>query len=331
MTHHRTQCVATSPARSITGEVVAGYRVLRRLGAGGMGEVYLVQHPRLPRRDALKMSPPAALPDGTHRERLVREAELASRLWHPNIVTVYDRGDHDGRVWITMEYVDGIDAATGLSRHFPAGMPVADVLAIVTAVAAALDHAHGRGFIHRDVKPANIMVSDGDHNEKQRIMLADFGIAQSLDVAGEGTGGTAGTLPYAAPEQLAGRAVDGNADQYSLAATAYHLLTGEHLFPDLEPMAVIGRHLMADPPTLARTRPELIALDPVLARGLAKRPADRFARCADFASALASADAAGYPRAGGAALKITRRAMGDDGGDRNHWLVPRRATSGSSR
>ena len=156
-----------------------GYTVLRPLGSGGMAEVYLAQHPRLPRHDALKILSEAITADGDFRERFQREADLAAALWHPNIVAVHDRGEFDGQLWIAMDYVDGTDAAQLVKDRYPAGMPIDDVCAVVTAVAAALDYAHGRGLLHRDVKPANILVAD-PRDGKRRILLADFGIARPL-------------------------------------------------------------------------------------------------------------------------------------------------------
>ena len=168
-------------------------------------------------------------------------------------------------------------------------MPVEQVVRIVTAVAGALDYAHKQGLLHRDVKPANIMLTHLDDDGKQRILLADFGIARDIDdISGLTTTNMAvGTVAYSAPQQLMGEDIDGRADQYALAATAYHLLTGSQLFPHSNPAVVITRHLNAAPPVLADTRPELAALDPVLAVALAKSPDDRFPRCTDFAATLA--------------------------------------------
>jgi serine/threonine protein kinase len=171
--------------------------------------------------------------------------------------------------------------------RYPAGMPVVMVLSIITAVASALDYAHRQGLLHRDVKPAYIMLTHDDGD--QRILLTDFGIARSVDdISGlTTTNMTVGTVAYSAPEQLMGEEIDGRADQYALAATAYHLLTGLQLFPHSNPSVAINRHLNAAPPVLADTRPELAALDPVLAAALAKNPDQRFARCSDFARAHA--------------------------------------------
>jgi serine/threonine protein kinase len=276
------------------GEVFAGYTVLRLLGSGAMGEVYLAQHPRLPRRDALKVLSADVSADPDYRARFAREADLASTLWHPNVVGVHDRGEDDGQLWISMDYVEGQDAARLLARRSSSGLHPQQVANIVTAVANALDYAHERGLLHRDIKPANIMIT----NDEQRILLADFGVARSRnDISGlTATNFTIGTMAYAAPEQLMGEDLDGRADQYALAATTYHLLTGSQLFPHSNPAVVIGRHLNARPPALADSRPELAKFDPVLAISFAKRPEDRFRRCSDFAHALnEQIDSAGVP------------------------------------
>ncbi len=238
----------------------AGYTVLRLLGSGGMGEVYLAQHPRLPRRDALKVLRADISADSDYRQRFAREAELAAKLWHQNIVSVHDCGDDDGRLWISMRYVDGTDAGRLLQDRYPTGMPLSTVIEIVSSVAAALDYAHAQGVLHRDVKPSNIFIAQPEDGQ-QRILLGDFGIARDLgDSSGLTVTNTAvGTVAYAAPEQLVGRPVDGRADQYELAATAYHLLTGAFLYPYSNPAVVIGQHLTAQPPSLADTRPELAA------------------------------------------------------------------------
>jgi serine/threonine-protein kinase len=269
------------------GTTIAGYTILRMLGSGGMAEVYLAQHPRLPRRDALKVLSEAVTADSNFRERFQREADLAGALWHPSIVAVHDRGEFDGHLWIAMDYVDGTDAAQLARKRYPTGMPVQDVCDIVAAVAAALDYAHSRGLLHRDVKPANILLADPEDG-KRRIMLADFGIARLLaDVSGlTATNFTMGTLTYAAPEQLMGADIDGRADQYALAATAFHLLAGAPPYEHSNPVAVISRHLTAPLPKLSDRRPELANLDEVFAQALAKDPADRFEQCSDLAAAL---------------------------------------------
>ena len=199
-----------------------------------------------------------------------------------------------------MDFVDGLDAARLLADRYPAGMPIEEVARIVTGVASALDYAHKQGLLHRDVKPANIMMTHLDDDGEQRILLTDFGIARNVnDISGlTTTNMTVGTVAYSAPEQLLGEEIDGRADQYALAATAYHLLTGSQLFPHSNPAVVISRHLNHKPPALADTRPELARLDSVLARGLAKQPDDRFKRCSEFARALGDEiDSVGGPTA----------------------------------
>ena len=272
------------------GQQVAGYTVLRFLGAGGMGEVYLAQHPRLPRRrDALKLLGRDISSDRNFRDRFMREADLASTLSHQHIVGVYDRGEDQDRLWIAMDYIDGEDAGQLLRRRYPSGMPAELVAAVVTAVGSALDYAHGKGLLHRDVKPANILLSEPEDAAQRRILLTDFGIARALDDVSDltPTNTTLGTVAYSAPEQLLGQEIDGRADQYALAATAYHLLTGTTMFPASNAAVVIGRHLNAEPPALAATRRELAALDPVLRAALAKNPENRFGSCTDFARAFA--------------------------------------------
>ncbi len=270
------------------GQTFAGYTIVRLLGTGGMGEVYLADHPRLPRHDALKVLPADVCADDEYRQRFNREADIAATLWHPHIVGVHDRGDVGGQIWISMDYVDGTDAAELLRDRYPNGMPKEEVLDIVTSVGEALDYAHQRGLLHRDVKPANIMLTDPDSG-KQRILLGDFGIARRVDDSSNltATNMTVGTVFYAAPEQLMGEDLDGRADQYALAATAFHLLSGSPPFHHSNPTVVISQHLTASPPALADRRPELSALDPVLAKALSKDPKDRFDRCVDFSRALA--------------------------------------------
>ena len=270
------------------GEEIAGYTIVRSLGAGGMGEVYLAQHPRLPRYDALKVLSATVCADSEYRERFSREADIAATLWHQHIVEVHDRGDVDGQLWISMDYVEGTDAHRLLTESYPDGMPPDDVVRIVTAVADALDYAHERGLLHRDVKPANILLANpGTANE--RIMLADFGIARRIGDTSNltGTNMTVGTVAYAAPEQLMGEGIDGRADQYALAATAFQLLTGTPPFQHTNPAVVISQHLTSDPPSIGTRRPELSNLGPAFSKALAKSPHDRFAKCLDFARALA--------------------------------------------
>src|SRR5882757_7459942 len=215
------------------GDVFAGYVIERLLGTGGMGEVYLAQHPRLPRHDALKILSVASADDEEFRARFIREAELAATLWHPHIVGVLERGEFKGRLWISMDYVDGTDAGQLIRQRDGGSLPDQDVWEIVTAVADALDFGHDHRLLHRDVKPENILVTAAD-GHRRRVLLTDFGIARRIDDVSNLTEANVavGSISYVAPEQLLGTALDGRADQYALAATPFHLLTGAPPFQD---------------------------------------------------------------------------------------------------
>lgn len=277
----------------------AGYTVLRRLGGGAMGEVYLARHPRLPRLEALKVLRADLSSDLGFEQRFNREADHGSGLWHPHVVGVHDRGKFDGQLWIAMDYVNGPDLGAVLAERGGTGLSAAEVVAAVSAAAEALDYAHHRGLLHRDVKPQNIMISRPEDGSAPRVLLTDFGIArpapddadltQITSVNTDSTTRIGGIYDYTAPEQLRGEHVDGRADQYALAATAYHLLTGATPFPSGNAVAVIKAHLTAAPPRPSARNPEWAAADPVFARAMAKDPAQRFERCSDFAAALRSA------------------------------------------
>src|SRR6478672_5385395 len=157
----------------------------------------------------LKVLRPDVSSDTSFHERFIREADLAAALWHPHIVGIHDRGEHDGQLWIAMDYIDGTDVAQLIQQRYPAGMPTDVALPIITAVASALDYAHKKGLLHRDVKPANIIVADHDTDDR-RVFLADFGIARSLDDSSgiTTTNMTVGTVAYAAPEQLMGEQIE---------------------------------------------------------------------------------------------------------------------------
>ncbi|WP_336081505.1 serine/threonine-protein kinase [Nocardia sp. SSK8] len=263
------------------GTVFAGYTIDRQLGQGGMGSVFLARHPRLNRQIALKVLNPERFADTEIRARFEREADLVARLEHPNIVTVYDRGVDDERLWISMQFVDGVDAA---ALAHP--VPVETALHVIEGTAAALDHAHRAGVLHRDVKPANILLADT--GGRGRVLLADFGIARPREDALHltRTGTFTATLDFAAPEQLTGSELDHRTDQYALAGTLYALLTGRTPYESDNPAQIIQGHLRSTPPSLRAHRPELpAALDTVLARALAKHPTERFDSCAEFATA----------------------------------------------
>ncbi|RPA59918.1 serine/threonine protein kinase [Gordonia oryzae] len=276
------------------GDSFAGYTITRLIGRGGMGEVYLARHPSLPRNEAVKILPSDLSRDPMFRQRFMREAELASSIVHPNIVTIYNSGEYEGHLWLAMEYIDGVDGGE-LLRRSPRGLNPMLVSAIATAVAAALDAAHTRGLLHRDVKPANILIAEndsadrGDTDTPPRVLLADFGIAKS---AGDVSNLTAanmflGTVAYVAPEQLLGAEVDGQADQYSLAATLFQFLCGRPPFEGTSQANVIAAHLSSAAPAVSSLRPGTSAtLDEVMLRALAKTPGDRFGSCGELAAQL---------------------------------------------
>ncbi|MGO9507313.1 MAG: serine/threonine-protein kinase [Mycobacterium sp.] len=273
------------------GQEFAGYTIRRVLGTGGMGRVYLASHPRLPRNEALKVLPADLTGDAEFRARFSREADLAAGLSHPHIVGIHDRGETDGQFWISMEYVAGVDAAQVVREQFPHGMPADEALPIIAAVGDALDYAHHRGLLHRDVKPANVLLTEPDPSEQgqgPRAILADFGIARRIDDPSglTATNTAVGTAAYAAPEQLMGQPIDGRADQYALACTAFQLLTGAPPFDYPNLAVVITHHVSPAPPSIGARRPELAGLDPVFARAMAKNPSDRFASCGEFAQQL---------------------------------------------
>ncbi|WP_433567010.1 protein kinase domain-containing protein [Nocardia sp. CA-151230] len=270
-----------------SGGVFAGYRIVRRLGAGGMGTVYLAEHPNLPRLVALKLLNRALTDDEDVRARFLREADTAARLDHRNIVAVYDRGNEGGQLWIAMQYVDGSDAAELLRGG---ALPVGRAVWIITETAAALDYAHGHGVLHRDVKPANILLTDASRGEPERVLLADFGIAKALDETGGFTrsGMLLASLQYAAPEQFdIGAAIDHRVDVYALGATLYRMLTGALPYPGSTPAQLMYGHVSLPVPKPSRHGgvrvPE--GFDAIVERALAKDRESRYSSCGELAAA----------------------------------------------
>ncbi|GAB3135939.1 hypothetical protein GCM10027289_30560 [Tsukamurella serpentis] len=269
---------------------LSDYAVIRPLGHGAMGEVFLVRHPRLPRLEALKLLTPALSRDETYRARFHREAAILAAASHPNVVTVFDSGAAGERLWMTCQFVDGPDVSS-LIRSNGALAPW-QVIHIVRAVAEALDFMWSRyGLVHRDIKPANFLtVFDG--GRPCVVKLADFGVAPMTELTSglTETRGMVGTLAYLAPEVIRGDGADPRSDQYSLACSAFEMLTGTPPYRGAAPAALMIDHLHTPAPSASARRlglPE--AVDAVLARGLAKRPDLRYGSSADFASALAAA------------------------------------------
>ncbi|MDT7739017.1 MAG: eukaryotic-like serine/threonine-protein kinase [Mycobacterium sp.] len=273
------------------GTVLAGYRIERIIGAGGMGTVYVAQNPELPRRDALKVLSAELSRNDEYRARFIREADVASRLQHPNVVSIYSRGEtDDGHLWIAMQFIDGTDADDALRTG---SMTPTRAVHIVGEIARALDYAHRHNIVHRDVKPANFLLSHEGGGPEQ-VLLGDFGIARAIDDVGLTlTGSVIATMAYAAPEVLAGHRFDGRADVYSLGCSLFRLLTGKTPFAGASangPAAVMMAHLHQPPPRVTDRLPRLpSALDSVIAIALAKEPAERFESTVEFASAAAAA------------------------------------------
>ncbi|WP_245537812.1 serine/threonine-protein kinase [Tsukamurella paurometabola] len=283
----REDSLAVAQRERMNEQYIAGYRVVRRLGGGGMGEVFLVEHPRLPRQDALKLLHSSVSSNPQYKARFEREAYLLAQLNHRNIIHLYDRGEHDGRLWIAMEYVAGPDTAQLLAERGPMPLPLA--IEIADGAGAGLDYAYRHANItHRDVKPANILVAF-DADGQPQVKLADFGIAKA---AGEAlgvtsTGVTVGTMAYMSPEAFDNRNLDNRADLYSLACTVFELLTGSPPFPGDSTAAVISAHLNQPVPKITSRNPRLPAhLDLVFRKALAKRPDDRYSTCAEFVAGL---------------------------------------------
>jgi len=284
------------------GEVFAGYTVERELGAGGMGSVYLARHPRLPRFDALKLLRPELCSDPAFVGRFEREADTVAQLDHPNIVAVHDRGSADGQLWISMRFIDGTNAEKALAG-LDEGMPPERVVRIISKVASALDYAHKRQLLHRDVKPANILLTSGpdddadNHDEEsERVFLSDFGVAKAIGEAAErissltSTGSVVATLDYASPEQIKGQVLDHRSDIYALGCVLYKLLTGTVPFPGDSVAARVYGHLnnVAPPPSsLVPSLPS--GFDEVARRATAKDAEDRYPTCRALAVAARAA------------------------------------------
>ncbi len=269
------------------GDVFAGYTIERELGSGGMGAVYLAHHPRLPRMDALKLLRPELCSDTNFVTRFEREADMVARLDHPNIVSVHDRGSQDGQLWISMRFIDGTNAEQAL-REEPAGMPPERVVRIIGKVASALDYAHRHGLLHRDVKPANILLTPGsdDEDESERVFLSDFGVAKAIGEASESmsaltsTGSVVATLDYASPEQIKGQPLDHRSDIYALGCVLYKLLTGDVPYPAESVVARVYGHLNKEIPRPTAAVPSLPSgFDDVVAMAMAKERDDRYQTC----------------------------------------------------
>ncbi len=275
------------------GARIAGYRLEEQIGQGGMAVIFRARDDRLGRVVALKALAPALAADEGFRQRFIREAQAAAAVDDPHIIPVFEAGEAGGVLFLAMRYVPGGDARTLVRRA--GALPPGRAAAIISPVALALDSAHAAGLVHRDVKPSN-MLMDVRPGRPDHVYLSDFGLSKAtLAATGlTGTGQFLGTLEYTAPEQIQGRAVDGRADQYALACSAFELLAGEPPFRRDEAAALMFAHLSEPPPALTARRPDLArAADAVLATAMAKDPGARYASCHEFADALRAALGAG--------------------------------------
>ena len=268
------------------GSELAGYRLEALLGRGGMGVVYLAQDPWLEREVALKLVVPERSRDHRFRERFLRESRLAASLEHADVVPIYEAGETDGHLYLAMRYVAGRDLMSLLEEE--GRLEPARAFAILERVAFALDAAHAKGLVHRDVKPGNILLEEeGDVDVPSRVYLSDFGLtrrAEDEDIAEAGE--FVGTLDYLAPEQIEGRPVSAQTDVYSLGCVLYQCLAGEPPFPSDSRMEALWAHLESDPP-LPSERGSGVpkGLDAVIARALAKEPQSRYASCGELVEA----------------------------------------------
>ncbi|HKG39239.1 MAG TPA: serine/threonine-protein kinase [Conexibacter sp.] len=270
------------------GSIVGGCRIDAVIGHGGMGVVYRAEQLALGRRVALKVLSAALSHDASFRARFQQEARLAASLDHPNVVPIYEAGEDGDHLYLVMRYVDGIDLRSLLQRD--GALPPPRAARIVAQVAAALDAAHAKGLVHRDVKPANVMVCTDAGGD--RVYLSDFGLTKPVDATTglTRTGEWIGTPDYAAPEQIEGRRVDARTDVYALGCALFEALTGTAPFPRDVPMAKLWAHVNAPPPSLAaidRSIPR--AFDEVVRRALAKDPAERYASAGGLGRAAVAA------------------------------------------
>ncbi|CAL9425542.1 serine/threonine-protein kinase [Streptomyces sp. enrichment culture] len=272
----------------LIGARIAGYQVECELGRGGMAVVYRARDLRLERTVALKLLTPDMVRNDTFRRRFAHEQRVAAALDHPHVVPIYEAGETEGVLYIAMRYVPGPDLRALLDREGP--LPVGTALRIAAQVASALDAAHDHGLVHRDVKPGNVLVARGtDSDHPEHVYLTDFGLTKkSLSLTGfTAVGEFVGTLDYVAPEQIAGRPVDGRCDLYSLACVVHEALAGGPPFQRDDSMELLWAHQYDQPPALSERRPGTPPdMDDVMARALAKAPEDRYGSCTEFVAAL---------------------------------------------
>jgi serine/threonine-protein kinase len=261
-----------------------------------MGVVYLAEHLRLKKRVALKVLAPELAEDEAYRERFERESQMAAALDHPNIVTVHDAGEVEGLLYIAMRYVEGSDLARLLRTEGPLEAPRA--LWILGQAAGALDEAHASGLVHRDVKPANILLAPARQGDGERVYLTDFGLAKEWASPARLTrsGYFVGTIHYSSPEQFRGDPIDGRTDVYSLGCVLFECLTGRVPYDRGQDAAVMFAHLQDRPPSVRSIRPQLpSALDQVIGTAMAKDKEDRYPTCGQLIDAARAVALRGEP------------------------------------
>lgn len=277
------------------GTELAGYRILELLGRGGMSVVYLAEDIRLKRKAALKVLATDLANDQAFRQRFISESELAASLDHPNVIPIFEAGEADGELFIAMRYVRSTDLKALLERQ--GRLPPSRAIALLAQAASALDTAASEGLVHRDVKPGNILVAEGQGSHgADHVYLSDFGLTKrARERSGlTRTGQFVGTVEYVAPEQIEGRDLDGRTDQYALACVLYECITGQSPYPKDTETAVLIAHLMDQPPTVSAVAPSLPpALDAVVAKGMAKNKDDRYPDCSSLIKAASDAIASG--------------------------------------
>jgi DNA-binding beta-propeller fold protein YncE len=287
---------AGAPGEFSVGSQVAGYRLEERIGQGGMAVVFRAYDARLDRQVALKILAPGLSQDDAFRQRFIRESRAAAAVDDPHITPVFEAGEAGGVLFIAMRFVRGGDVRSLIDRSGP--LPIERVAEIVSQVASALDAAHARGLVHRDVKPANMLLEPNPAADRpDHVYLSDFGLSKtSLAASGlTATGQFMGTLDYVAPEQIEGRALDGRTDVYALACSAYEMLCGEPPFRRDQGVSVMYAHLSEPPPPISPRRKDLPpGIDQVMAAGMAKSPADRYPTSREFAAALRQALGLGF-------------------------------------
>jgi serine/threonine protein kinase len=275
----------------------AGYQVQGIVGRGGMSVVYQAEHPRLARIVALKVLALELAEDDRFRERFVRESRLAASLDHPNIIPIYDAGSSEDLLYIAMRFVKG-DLKSVVQRD--GRLKPERLMPVITQVASALDAAHHLGLVHRDVKPANVLIAFNSGPDGQdHVYLADFGLTKHATSRSgiTGTGQFVGTVDYMAPEQIEGKQVDGRVDVYALGCIVYECLTGRVPFTRDTDAAVIWAHLKEDPPKVSAAAPNLPPeVDDVIAKAMGKNADDRYSSCMSFLADLRGAVALGVPR-----------------------------------